>query len=98
MHHCGGKHHATADAAGAAGATSSAAAAPAAGAAAAAAAAAGLTGTLQLPGASAPLDLSLPASRLFALELAGLQGSAQQLLASLRAQDTEEGEVRSVCG
>jgi hypothetical protein len=70
--------------------------ADAAAAAGAAAAAAGLTGKLELPGSSEHLDLSLPATRLFALELAGLQGSAQQVLAAIKEQQEQQQQALAV--
>lgn len=51
---------------------------------------AALAGSLELPGSNERLQLELPAARLFALELAGLQGSAQQLLASIKQQAAEQ--------
>jgi hypothetical protein len=51
---------------------------------------AGLHGSLELPGLDSKLDMQLPGVKLFALELAALQASAQQLLAKLKAQPAEE--------
>lgn len=51
---------------------------------------AGLHGSLELPGLDSKLDMQLPGVKLFALELAALQGSAQQLLAKLKAQPAED--------
>jgi len=51
---------------------------------------AGLHGAVQLPGLEQKLDMALPGVKLFALELAALQGSAQQLVAKVKQQPTQE--------
>lgn len=50
----------------------------------------GLQGFLELPGLEQKLDMSLPGVKLFALELAALQGSAQHVFAKLKQQPAEE--------
>lgn len=51
---------------------------------------AGLHGAVQLPGLEQKLDMGLPGVKLFALELAALQGSGQQLIAKVKQQSTQE--------
>jgi hypothetical protein len=51
---------------------------------------AGLHGSLELPGLDSKLDMQLPGVKLFALELAALQGSAQQVMHKLEHQAAEE--------
>lgn len=97
MHHCGGKLHTT-TAPSSAGAHNNdqqkqqkaSSAAPL------------LSGRLQLPGLQEEgvegLDLQLPGVRLFALELAALQGSAQQLVARLEQQSVQELDQVRGCG
>lgn len=51
---------------------------------------AGLHGSLELPGLSNKLDMQLPGVKLFAVELAALQGSAQQQLDMLKQQPAEQ--------
>lgn len=74
MHHCGGKLHGTSALAQQQGPK------------------AGLHGSLELPGLSDKqhLELQLPGVRLFALELAALQASAQQQLDRLKQQSAEQ--------
>lgn len=54
-----------------------------------------LAGSLALPGSATPLDLSEPSVRLFGMELAGLQGSSQQLLDE-QQQQRQEGATDEV--
>jgi hypothetical protein len=57
---------------------------------------AGLHGSLELPGLSNKLDMQLPGVKLFAVELAALQGSAQQQLDMLKQQPAEQLDKVSV--
>lgn len=49
-----------------------------------------LRGTLELPGLDQKLDMQLPGVKLFALELAALQGAVGQQVAQLKQQSAEE--------
>lgn len=49
-----------------------------------------LQGVLELPGLERKLDLQLPGVKLFALELAALQGAVAQQVTQLKQQSAEE--------
>jgi hypothetical protein len=74
MHHCGGKLHGQHDDAPAHQHKSKSV----------------LRGTLELPGLDQKLDMQLPGVKLFALELAALQGAVGQQVAQLKQQSAEE--------
>ena len=74
MHHCGGKVHAHTSAPAQTKQSAST----------------GLQGSLELPGLDQKLDMALPGVKLFALELAALQGASQQLLDKAKQHSAAE--------